>query len=292
MTRPTAPATGTSRTSPTTTRHPEQLPDGSSSDQFVASTRAAGSDTLLTVPLIGWTPRARAYDGGFRVNLYGAQQSVDPWRPDFGNGVRARWHADHPATTPPTRASRSGRASCRTGMAHLLTRFGAATTGGVRYLQPGQRAHVVELGRTATCIRNHAATTNSVTVRFNTQRRSRRWTLGRRHWGPRVLGLVGVFLLGRGRRGRRRLRGTRGWIAGPTAMRRSSSGTCSRCTRMSRTTVCGFSTTWTCTTTRRPPTWRCSRRGILPRRRCGCARRARCGIQTTWMKAGSASPCD
>ena len=35
------------------------------------------SETLLTAPLIGWTPHGRAYACGFSVATYGAQQSTD-----------------------------------------------------------------------------------------------------------------------------------------------------------------------------------------------------------------------
>jgi hypothetical protein len=66
---------------------PGQLPDGSRSDQFVEQNLATGTDSLITVPLIGWTPKARQLDCGFSVSKYGPQQEVDPWYPDAGNGV-------------------------------------------------------------------------------------------------------------------------------------------------------------------------------------------------------------
>src|SRR5512139_2085726 len=39
--------------------HPELLPDGSAADFFVDDTRAAAAEPLLTVPMIGWTPKDR-----------------------------------------------------------------------------------------------------------------------------------------------------------------------------------------------------------------------------------------
>ena len=38
---------------------PAQLPNGSEADLFVAETRARGADAIVTLPLIGWSPRDR-----------------------------------------------------------------------------------------------------------------------------------------------------------------------------------------------------------------------------------------
>ena len=43
--------------------------------------------TLLTMPLIGWTPKSRTIACGFSVAKYGAQQSTDPWQANCGNGI-------------------------------------------------------------------------------------------------------------------------------------------------------------------------------------------------------------
>lgn len=67
----------------------ENLPADLSADQFIADGAAYGAQTLLTVPLIGWTPKSSARTCGFSVQKYGAQQSTDPWSPDCGNGVLA-----------------------------------------------------------------------------------------------------------------------------------------------------------------------------------------------------------
>src|SRR6185503_9175791 len=37
----------------------DQLPDGSSADQFVTGTLGQGAQPILTVPTIGWTPRSQ-----------------------------------------------------------------------------------------------------------------------------------------------------------------------------------------------------------------------------------------
>ena len=57
------------------------LPDGSAADLFVDQDRATGTASILTVPLLGWTPKpgaaSRPYDCGFKVSKYGPQDSVD-----------------------------------------------------------------------------------------------------------------------------------------------------------------------------------------------------------------------
>jgi hypothetical protein len=66
--------------------NPEELPDGSDTDQFVEQDRRTGTESILTVPLVGWAPKSRGFDCGFAVEKYGPQERVDEWRP-CGNGV-------------------------------------------------------------------------------------------------------------------------------------------------------------------------------------------------------------
>ena len=112
---------------------PGQLPDGSDSDEFIETNRAAGSETLLTVPLIGWTPKARAYACGFSVAKYGAQQSTDPWRPDCGNGVRPDGTTLVTGNDPNDTSTAIGPGFVQAWMAHLIARYGPAGSGGVRF---------------------------------------------------------------------------------------------------------------------------------------------------------------
>ena len=113
-----------------------QLPNGSSADQFVEQDRRTGTRTLMTAPLIGWTPKRRPsghpYDCGFSVSIYGAQQSVDPWDGNCGNGVRSNGTAitgnaatDTSQAIDPTFVSEW--------IAHLSGKYGKAAAGGVAY---------------------------------------------------------------------------------------------------------------------------------------------------------------
>ena len=112
--------------------NPAALPDGSSSDRFVEENLRAGAETLLTVPLIGWTPRGRAYGCGFSVVRYGAQQSTDPWQPDCGNGVRANG-TEITGNDPNDVSDPIGPAFVQDWMTHLIGRYGTAAAGGVRF---------------------------------------------------------------------------------------------------------------------------------------------------------------
>ena len=109
---------------------PELLPDGSTTDRFVEQDRRTGTKTILTVPLIGWTPKARAYACGFSVATYGAQGSTDPWRPDCGNGVHGDG-SDVTGNDPLDTSVAIGPDFVGDWIAHLVDRFGAASAGGV-----------------------------------------------------------------------------------------------------------------------------------------------------------------
>ncbi|MDX2169683.1 MAG: glycoside hydrolase family 44 protein [Deltaproteobacteria bacterium] len=117
---------------PNDNANPGALPDGSSSDQFVESNLGIGADTLLTIPLIGWTPRGRAYGCGFSVAKYGTQQSVDPWRPDCGNGVRGNGSAIT-GNDASDISDAIAPSFVQEWMQHLIGRYGTAAQGGVRF---------------------------------------------------------------------------------------------------------------------------------------------------------------
>ena len=65
-----------------------QLPTNSTADRFVETDRDLGINTLMTVPMIGWTPKVRQIDCAFSIVKYGQQQAHEPYNPDCGNGIR------------------------------------------------------------------------------------------------------------------------------------------------------------------------------------------------------------
>jgi hypothetical protein len=113
------------------------LPNDSTADRFIEQDRSTNTQTLLTVPLIGWTPGARKdqhpYDCGFKVSKYGAQQNTDAqWDLDCGNGVRTN---GTPITgNDPTDTSVAiGPAFVQDWVRHLIGRYGTAAQGGVKF---------------------------------------------------------------------------------------------------------------------------------------------------------------
>ncbi|GAA0390385.1 hypothetical protein Acor_47080 [Acrocarpospora corrugata] len=112
--------------------NPAALPDGSSTDEFVEQDRRTGTASILTLPLIGWAPKARDGSCGFSVAKYGPQQRTDEWRPDCGNGVR-------PDGTPITgndphdTSVEVGAAYITDWLGHLTGKYGTAAQGGVKF---------------------------------------------------------------------------------------------------------------------------------------------------------------
>ena len=64
-----------------------QYPDNSDFNTTVARDRSAGTLTMGTIPMIGWTTK-RERACGFSIAKYGAQKTVNPYNSDCGNGVR------------------------------------------------------------------------------------------------------------------------------------------------------------------------------------------------------------
>ncbi len=107
--------------------------NGKSADDFIAATRAAGAEPIMTIPMMGLLPKDRTIRCGYLISQYGAQDDADfQWRPDCGNGKAggARLlHVNDPADT-----SAVYPASHQTAwIQHLKATWGAASAGGVRY---------------------------------------------------------------------------------------------------------------------------------------------------------------
>ncbi|MBI4929002.1 MAG: glycoside hydrolase family 44 protein [Anaerolineae bacterium] len=114
-----------------------QLPDNSSADRFIQQDQRTGTQTLMTVPMIGFVAKSRKenhpYDCGFKVSKYGAQQDTDwQWDPDCGNGVTGGGQ-DITGNDPLDTSVAVGPAFVTSWINHLKSRFGTADSGGVRY---------------------------------------------------------------------------------------------------------------------------------------------------------------
>jgi hypothetical protein len=63
------------------------------STQFIRDVLAAGSNPLMTMPMLGWVSKAPASEANgqfhsFSVAKYGAQCATDPWNSDAGDGLQ------------------------------------------------------------------------------------------------------------------------------------------------------------------------------------------------------------
>ena len=119
--------------------NPAILPDGSATDLFVEQDLRTGTKSLMTIPMIGWTPKRRLaghpYDCGFKVSKYGPQQSTDPWDPDCGNGN----HTDGSPITgndPKDTSIAIGPAFVKGWINHLTGKYGTAADRRRQLLQP------------------------------------------------------------------------------------------------------------------------------------------------------------
>ncbi len=99
---------------PNDNANPAALPDGSSSDLFVEANRRAGAETLLTVPLIGWTPRGRAYGCGFSVAQVRRPAVGRPLSQRLRQRRAHQWQRDHRQHA--RRRQRRDRAGLRAGL--------------------------------------------------------------------------------------------------------------------------------------------------------------------------------
>jgi hypothetical protein len=102
-------------------------------DTFLATNQNAGVQTIGTIPINGWV----AKDGGacaFSVKKYGAQQAVDPYNSDCGNGIMqdGMTPITQAKSTNPADADVSEPASfMQDWVIHVVSTYGATANGGV-----------------------------------------------------------------------------------------------------------------------------------------------------------------
>ena len=119
---------------PEKTKDPETLPDGSTANVFIKSDKSIGVRTMITIPMIGWTPKDRVKTCGFSVKKYGEQQEVDKWTPDCGNGYgkdgKLITGNDPLDTSAPINAS-----FAKEWTQYLVKKFGTASKNGVLFYE-------------------------------------------------------------------------------------------------------------------------------------------------------------
>ncbi len=119
----------------------ESYPDSSSvpgatADAFVANSKNGGAQPMITVPMIGWTPKlgpGRSILYSYAVTNYGPQTSVDQYLTNAGNGISVTnktpitWNNPNDANFATDVTFQQGYVQ------HLIGNWGASTNGGVGY---------------------------------------------------------------------------------------------------------------------------------------------------------------
>jgi|GEM_PF-480890 len=119
---------------PNTVTDASQLPNNSSSDQFVIQNITNNTESMLTIPMIGWTPKDRnGISCSYSVALYGLQTDTDPWRPDCGNGIELSTGAHITSNDPLDIHIPITETFVISWMNHLINTHGTANSGGVRF---------------------------------------------------------------------------------------------------------------------------------------------------------------
>jgi hypothetical protein len=108
------------------------LPEESRVERYIRANQSWGGDTIITMPMLGWMPKAEAYGCSFHINDYPSQQQFEPWRGECGNGKFPNGaviigNDPNDASAPITPAFVTAW------MNRLVSRYGTAQNGGVRF---------------------------------------------------------------------------------------------------------------------------------------------------------------
>jgi len=105
------------------------LPNGSSFDLFHEANLQTGALSLGTISLMDWTPKDDS-SCSFSVAKYGAQQEVDPYASDCGNGLMSGT-GDQIVNDPNDAYQPMAQTYPGDWVAYLINRYGKAGAGGV-----------------------------------------------------------------------------------------------------------------------------------------------------------------
>ncbi len=109
---------------------------GGAADGHVANSLAGGAKPLITIPMIGWSPKLganRSAIWSYSVTNYGPQTSTDPWNPDAGNGISSTNNFAITNNNPNDANFPTNAAFQQNYVQHLIGRWGASTNGGVGF---------------------------------------------------------------------------------------------------------------------------------------------------------------
>jgi hypothetical protein len=120
----------------------QSIPDSSATagervDTFVTNTKAAGAQSLITIPMLPYIAKVTAtrdYLWSFSKAKYGPQTAYDTWRPDSGNGISTATGNPYITGNDPLDANTPNSTATATSLVgHIIGKFGNAASGGVKY---------------------------------------------------------------------------------------------------------------------------------------------------------------
>jgi hypothetical protein len=107
---------------------------GGTLDSFIRTDRKRHSDSLVTVPMVGWvskdSPTEHPFTCSYRRTDFPSQNSFDPWDADCGNGVNGGTNL---TADPSTTSRTAGSDFVQQMVGHLVSSYGKASHGGVRF---------------------------------------------------------------------------------------------------------------------------------------------------------------
>jgi len=109
---------------------------GERGDTFIANSKAANAQAMLTIPTVDWVAKLganRSKLASFSIAKYGAQTGNDwQWFPDAGNGIRT--NGQYVTGNDPNDANVPSNSTFQQGwVQHLVNRWGSQANGGLRY---------------------------------------------------------------------------------------------------------------------------------------------------------------
>src|SRR5262249_36985260 len=112
--------------------------NGEGMDGWINENRAGGGQARTTLNLfhLGGKNAISSNLGSFPVNVYGGQQSVDPWNTNLGNGVRSNG-TNISGNDPNIAYVANSPAIEQAWIQHLVDTFGNSQSGGVKYYTLG-----------------------------------------------------------------------------------------------------------------------------------------------------------
>ncbi|MGH9820338.1 MAG: glycoside hydrolase family 44 protein, partial [Pyrinomonadaceae bacterium] len=112
-----------------------QATPGESGDTFIQTSKNGNAQAALTIPIIDWVAKVapdRSILPSFRVSKYGAQQAIDPFLADAGNGVLA--NGTNVTGNDPNDANVPNSTTLQQGwVQHLIGKWGNSSAGGLKY---------------------------------------------------------------------------------------------------------------------------------------------------------------